>query len=82
MKLNEFSKLKKKLNGMIREYAKIEGSLEHNFQELKDGFECATLEQGEEFLAILEVDEKKLGRSIATKTQEFEEQWGGILDEH
>lgn len=80
MNLNKFKKLKAKVDHMIRDYSRLEGSLGNDLEALEEKFECSSLEEGKKRQALVKKQVKKIEKQLSTATLAFEKEWESVLD--
>ena len=78
--LPRFNSLKSSADAARREAAQAEGALRQLMRQLKDDFDCDTLEEAEAKAAKAERDAAKAERKAETAMAEFEKQWGEKLE--
>lgn len=78
--LARFNRLKESADDAKRETAQAEGALRQLMRQLKDEFDCDSLEEAEEKAAKAERDAAKAEKKYETALTEFEKKWGGKLE--
>ena len=77
--LDKLSKLKKQAESAQREADKAQGALEQILSQLKEDFDCETLEDAETLLDKLGEKERTKAEAFDTALAEFEEKYGDKL---
>ena len=79
--LERYQKLKTQADRINREVAKAEGTKEHLLADLKKQFQCSTLEEARALLKKLQRESAAAEDAFDTALDEFQEQWGKVLNE-
>jgi len=67
--------LKKSIDEAKTKSAELEGTRKHLMKELKDDWECSSLEEAEEKVKTMEEKIQKLNQTISDGVQELEEKY-------
>lgn len=79
--IQEFTKLKDKADKLKSEVDKAQGAIEQSMRELKDKFECETIEEAEQLLEELEKQVALLTKNYDDSLVKFKEEWEEKLEE-
>ncbi len=79
--LQDLTGLKNKVDALRAKAERARGVLENVEAELKETWDCATLEEAGVLLENLRGKEKKLAKRYETKLRQFEERWAEELKE-
>lgn len=77
--LQRFQQLQKAVEKSQRDADRLSGTLERIQEQLKEEFQCSSLEAGRKLLAKLEKKEKELTQRFEQELAAFEEKWGEKL---
>ena len=80
MDLPEYEKLKRKADRLKAEAERAAGALEQTMARLKEEFDCDTLADAEELLAVKKREEAKAKEGYEEELGAFKEEWGERLE--
>ena len=80
MDLPEYEKLKRKADRLKAEAERAAGALEQTMARLKEEFDCDTLADAEELLAVKKQEEAKAKKGYESELGAFKEEWGEQLE--
>lgn len=75
MNEKELLKLKEKINNAKSEVSELKGQEKYLIKELKDNWNCASIEDAKKTLKKLEVDIQQIDQKIDEATRELEEKY-------
>lgn len=73
--LQKYTELKEKVDKAKRERDRAAGALEQAEKQLKEQFDCNSLEEAEELLEAKQKDEARAEKKFEKAMTEFEEKW-------
>ncbi len=78
--LQRYQSLKSNVDRLRREADRFSGALEQLLARLKDEYGCETLDDAKKLASKLESDAAKATRKFNKELEEFEEEFGGVLE--
>lgn len=79
MKVDEYQKLKAKADKLKVDISKAEGAYENVMQQIKDEFDCDTLEEAENLLEKLQAQAEEDEQSYNEAVKNFNDKWSEKL---
>ena len=80
MDLKEFTRLKSKVDELQCRKDRATGALEQLRKQLKDEFDCESVEEAQKLLAKMEKEESKLEKDFDISLKEFNEKYGEMME--
>lgn len=80
-RLKKYMELKKRVEQAQQKADKAEGALEQVMKQLKENFDCPTLEAAKRKLKLLEKQKQDMGIKFDNEVKEFEEKWSDESDD-
>lgn len=81
MIIEEYQRLKVRVDELTRKHNEAEGMLKAEMKNLREKFKCQTIEQAEERLSGLEEKERELKEQLKEEEEAFLEKWQDVLEE-
>ncbi len=78
--IQKYMELKRKVEKAQQKADKAEGALEQVMKQLKEEFDCPTLESAKKKLKLLKAQEEKAKDAFEEAVEEFEEKWDETND--
>ena len=81
MDLDRYQKLKKRVDKLQHEKSRADGALAQTMDRLKKEHGCKSLSEASAKLKKMTKEQEKAEREFDSAVGQFDEEWGGILDE-
>ena len=78
--VEEYQKLKKRVETVRREHDKAQGALEQTMKRLKEEFDCDSLKEARQLHKRLKREAAEAAEKFDGALAEFQEKWEGVLD--
>lgn len=78
--VKRYQHLKQEAEELQRQADRAHGALDGVMKQLKEEFDCDTLEEAEERQKELQKEAKKAEKTFNEALEDFEDKWGSVLD--